>query len=694
MSSMEETLALARSRSFPAAVIRLSAVPRFLVYCCCTLAALLTTYHLGKEMAWDTLDYHFFAGFSALHDRFGQDYFPAGAQSYLNPYVYVPFYLLATSGLTALEVGLILALVQSVILWLVYELALAVAPPATPRARLALGICAVALAYANPILISQLGSSFADVLTAEIVVAGWVLLVGAVRAPGAMRVVYAALLLGCASALKLTNALHAVSAGVMVLFIPGSWRSRFRYAALFVMAGIAGFAVVAAPWSIRLEEHFGNPFFPLLNGLFRSPQFTTARIIDYRFIPPSLAAALWRPFAMVAPRSTIHAEWAAPDLRYGLLLVVAALSFLVWGWKLWHGNATPPREAARYSPGWALAALGAGFLVDWVLWLTASANSRYFIPMACVAAVLSVVLIYRLCEGQPKLRNYLLLAVFLVQFYQLHAGTQYASNLPWTDEPWFEVSVPTTLAADPELYFSIGIQSNSFIAPYLARGSGLINLEGDYTLGAGGANGRHIEALIRRYSPHLRILMRDMRRDAGYDEGLPQMVNENDALEPFGLQLDTSRCARIVVHDTSSPIIGASTGRAPPRLSPSDAAIGYFISCQVVPETTRDPAIVAGEGPANVSLDHLEDACPALFQPRQPATFLLQDKPHDYIWVREYINTDMVAWVNGGWVHFQRRIDGGKEGYAGTVSAWAKAPLRVTCGRGAGGYFLRVIGSR
>ena len=255
--------------------------------------------------------------------------------------------------------------------------------------------------------------------------------------------------------------------------------------------------------------------------------------------------------------------------------------------------------------------------------------------------------------------------------------------------------MPTTLTADPELYFSIGIQSNSFIAPYLAPGSGLINLEGDYTLGPGGANGRHIEALIRRYSPHLRILMRDMRRDAGHDAGLPQMINENDALEPFGLQLDTSHCGRIVVHDTSSPVISTSTARAPPKLSPSDAAIGYFISCQVVPETTRDPAIVAGEGPANVSLDRLEDACPALFQPRRPATFLLQDKPHDYIWVREYINTDMAAWVNEGWVHFQRRIDGGKEGYAGPVSAWAKAPLRLSCGRGAsGGYFLRVIGLR
>jgi len=133
MSPMEETLVLARRPSFLTALTRLITAPRFLVYSCSVLAALLTCYHLGKDMAWDTLDYHVYAGFSALHDRFGQDYFAAGPQSYLNPYIYVPFYLLATSGLTALQVALILAAVQGVILWLVYELALAVAPPAKPR---------------------------------------------------------------------------------------------------------------------------------------------------------------------------------------------------------------------------------------------------------------------------------------------------------------------------------------------------------------------------------------------------------------------------------------------------------------------------------------------------------------------------------------------------------------------------------
>lgn len=695
MSSMEETLTLRRRPTFLAALARLVTAPRFLVYSCSILAALLMCYHLGKDMGWDTLDYHIYAGFSALHDRFGQDYFPAGPQSYLNPYIYAPFYLLVTSGLTALQVALILTAVQGVILWLVYELALTVAPPIKPLTRQAVAVCAVALAFANPVLINELGSSFADLLTAEIVVAGWLLLVRSIRTPSAVRIVFAALLLGGASALKLTNALHAVSAALLVLFVPGNWRSRLRYAAVFSLSGVVGFGAVAAPWALRLEERFGNPFFPLLNGIFRAPEYTAGPAISYRFVPVSLLDALWRPFAMIVPRVMIHAEWAAPDMRYALLLLVAALSVLAWAWKRFYGNGVSAGERARDGAARALVALGVAFLFDWSLWLTASGNSRYFIPMGCVAAVLAMVLIFQLCAQRPKLRNYLLIVIFAVQFFQLGFGAEYPGRAAWTGEPWLQVYVPQSLATEPGLYFSVGIQSNSFIAMHLAQGSGFINLEGDYTLGPEGANGRRIQSMIRRYSPHLGVVIPDERHDPRQSAGIQSaVVTVNDALEPFGLQVDTGHCARIIVRGTITPVTPAYTGEEPPkpRLSPAEAGIGYFNACRVVPETRREPA-VADEASANISLDHLEDACPTLFQPPRQATFHVGDSTHGYLWVRRYANTDMTTWVAHGWVHFQRFIDGTKEGTAGRESDWEKGPLLVSCGRGADGYFLRVTGS-
>jgi hypothetical protein len=244
------------------------------VYIACTVLSLATNYLLGKDMAWDTLNYHLYLGFSALHDRFGQDYFAAGSLGYLNPYAYVPFYAMVRAGLPALVIGSIFAAVHSIVLWLTFELGVAVCPSKDDRTRLLAGSSAAALAFMNPILMQQIGSCFADITTAELALAGWLLLASAVRVPRTSRVLCAGLILGAASALKLSNALAAVSAFAMLIALPLGWRSKMRFGAICGIALCIGFVLVAAPWSYRLEREFGNPLFPMFNDIFRSPQFS------------------------------------------------------------------------------------------------------------------------------------------------------------------------------------------------------------------------------------------------------------------------------------------------------------------------------------------------------------------------------------------------------------------------------------
>ncbi len=651
---------------------RVVATPRFYVYLSCTVLAVLTSYHLGKEMLWDTMDYHVYAGFSALHDRFGQDYFAAGPQGYFNPYGYVPFYLLLRSRLTPLEDASILAALQSAILWLTFELALCVAPREKPKVALAVGILAVVFAYANPVLINELGSSYVDITTAEIVLAGWLVLLGAARTPGRARVLCAALLLGGASALKLTNSVHAVSAAALLLFIPGGWWSKLRCTALYGAGVAAGFVAVTAPWSLRLEQHFGNPLFPLLNGIFKSPEFTTARILDYRFIPDTLGAVLLRPFVMVTSAPMVHFELAAPDLRYALLSVLALLLLVRLWWrrlaKRPHTDPSPEQASATR----AIGALGCGFLLDWMLWLTASGNSRYFIPMACVAAVLGVGLIFRLFAAIPKVRNGLLAAILGVQCLALYFGADYRARLPWTEEPWINLSVPTALASGENLYFMVGVQSNSFIIPDLAAGSGFVNLDGEYVLGPDGANGERIEALIKRYAPRLQVLARDPRPAAGRESSPPNLEHVDDVLEPFGLQAVASGCSPIVARGVTISLVGHSE---------------HLLSCRV---ERIGPAgvLLSGQRNADRALDHLEDACPALFQPRRAVDTFVGDRAHGYVFQRRYSNTQTVAWVARGSVGFEKLFGGREEG-AGLERMWEEAPPRVSCGREGQGY-LRV----
>ena len=676
---------------FLAALNRVGSSPRFCVYLSCTVLAVLTSWHLGKEMLWDTMDYHVYAGFSALHDRFGRDYFAAGPQGYFNPYPYVPFYLLLRSALTPLEDASILAALHSGILWLTFELALLVAPRDQPRVSLAAGVLAVLFAFANPVLINELGSSYADITTAEVALAGWLLLLSAVRCPTAVRVACAAMLLGGASALKLTNSVHAVSAAALLLFIPGGWRSKLRHGVLYAMGVASGFMVIAAPWSLRLEQHFGNPLFPLLNGIFRSPEFTTARLLDHRFIPASFDAALLRPFAMVTSAPMVHFELPAPDLRYALLLSLALLLLARKAW--WRLR---KRRPAAASPGHALetrllAALGCGFLLDWTLWLTASGNSRYFIPMACVAAVLGVTLIFRLFAGTPKARDYLLIAVLGMQCFAAHAGADYRARLPWTDGPWFSLSVPPLLASQPSLYFMVGLQSNSFIIPDLPARSGFINLEGGYVLGPDGANGKRIDALIARYAPRLQVIFSDPRSGAGEETRMPDLDRIDDALEPFGLKAVSGHCSTIAAHGVTTALSAAVIDGQSRRPAAPERHTEYLLACQVDRTGPVGASPLPGQRAADLALDHLEDACPALLQPGRPFDIVMGDRAHGYVFERRYSNTSTVAWVARGAVDFQGLL-GGRETDAGAESAWQNAPQQVSCA-GHGPARLRIRGN-
>jgi Glycosyltransferase family 87 len=676
----------------PLAEVRSEMLPRLPVYAVCTLLALITNYVLGKDLAWDTLNYHLYAGFSAVNNRFAQDYFAAGPPSYFNPYAFVPFYLLVKAGLSPLMISSLLAVVHSIILWLVFELAVCVCPSDNRRTQLAFGVCVVAMTFLNPILVQQIGSSFADITTAVLVLAGWLLIARAVRIPQAAWIVYAGVLIGAATALKPTNAVHAVATFALFVFLPQTLFGRIRYALSYAAATALGFVIVAAPWSYRLEQAFGNPLFPLMNGTFRSPEFTTEPLRHFRFIPDSLAQALWRPFAMVNSTSMAQEELMTPDLRYAVLVVLAGALLAHWLWKRLappSDSAAPPAPAATR----VLAALGCSFAVDWVLWLTASGNGRYFLPMASIAAVVIVALIFRLFDTRPKLRNYVLIVILGAQAIQLCYGAEHRWNGVSWDRHWLGIEMPEKLANEPNLYLTAGFQSNSFIAAYLAKDSGLVNISGAYVLGPDGANGTRINTLIRRYAPHLRVLWRATKSEAA---NLPRDYRfpVNDALAPFGLRIDSDDCARIALHGLPPELeitwqSSTPTGRVEPPKTQSDTS--YLISCRIVPEEGVRSMQIDRERAVDLVFDRVEDACPELFQPRRLRTEHVRD-----VWRRFYVNTDIFLMSTNGSIKFKflKLPHGESLVFLGRERDWANAPLKLACGRRDDYYFATVLDSK
>lgn len=700
MSASETTQeAASAERAARATVLRGSPSIRLPVYAACTAIALLINYLLGADLPWDTLNYHLYSGFSALNDRFSQDYFAAGPPSYFNPYAFVPFYALIKAGLTPLQVSSALTLIHSLVFLLTFELAVCICPFDDRRKQLAYGACAVAMTFLNPILVQQIGTSYADVMTAVPVLGGWLLLANAVPAPGAARIAFAGLLLGAASALKLTNSIHAIAGCALLIMLPRSIWGRVRYGLGYAAALGLGFVAVAAPWSYRLNRMFGNPLFPLLNGVFRSPEFTTEPLRHFRFIPDSLAQALWRPFAIVDPVPMVQEELTAPDLRYAVLLVLGGVLVGCGLWKHLSRSSRSPAISSPPAPDRAdaavrtVAALALGFAADWGMWLKASGNGRYFLPMASVAAVLVVALIFRLFDSRPKVRNYVLAVLLGAQLVQIHFGANLRWNvMPWSRQ-WIAVEMPERLATEPTLFLTMGVQSNSFIAPYLAPGSGLVNFSGGYALGPEGASGARIEALMKRYSPHVRVLWRGPLSQIGQQQQGTGGAPVDDAISRFGLRVDRNDCSAITLHgippDPEMKFLNSFSEEPAKPVDPHQSDTSYLLSCGVLPDGTDRSAQIAREQAVDLVFDRVEDACPALFQPRRLRT----EHYHD-IWRRLYVNTDLVLLIVRGSVRMLNPVRGGRLLDLGPEVDWAKAPLRLDCGRRDGRYFANVLKSK
>src|SRR5438105_5289529 len=242
-----------------------------------SLACLGWSWFAGRDLNWDQLNYHLYSAYQFLDGRLEQDFMAASIQGYLNPIAHVPFYLMVRAGWHSLLIGPTLALAHSICLWLIYGISCLLIPAGTAHRTLLIAV-SVALAFVAPIYLLEVGSTFIDVTTAIPVLGGVLLLMTySCRRQGWMLVA-AALLMGSATGLKLTNSIFTIAAAAFVLMSSRRFAMRFYDLVIYVVGSAAGFLLFEGIWAYRLFKAFGNPFFPFLNTLFSSPDFARVEI--------------------------------------------------------------------------------------------------------------------------------------------------------------------------------------------------------------------------------------------------------------------------------------------------------------------------------------------------------------------------------------------------------------------------------
>ena len=613
---------------------------------------------LGKDSNWDLLSYHLYIAHAFWTQDLQSDFMAAGVPRYFNPIGYLPFYWMIKAGWHSLTVGLLLAAFHSLTLLLLWEICAKYLFKSDSRPGL-LASLAVALAAMSPVFLGTLGGTYLDQTTLVFIFGGLLLLCIEIERPSStiLLPLLAGTLIGIAAALKLTNVIYIASAGAAILiaarFKPAGWRTALWYGVgIFLGAILAG-----GWWSFQLYREFGNPFFPLFNEYFQSPDFPSVKLSHERFKPASFIDALTFPFDMAKSRSWIYVENAAADTRFALLAVLA-LIWVIERERRKRANLDVP--IARNISAELIIAF---FLVSIPAWMVTTCNGRYALPILLLVAPI-LILAARAASPDRKWFAFLLIFIFSLQGIVMsrNGNPRWDTGL-WTAK-WIDVEVPAKLRDNAYGYLSVGSNSNSFLALNLHPESRLVNLLGVYPLSLDNPGGKRVSAFISAHAGRLRTL--GSMSDADYREliekdNFADYLNDIDGrFAMWDLRTDPTDCLPIKFSES--------------MIKPTQKNNSIIVSCALLPGNPLRASTIPVWERASRIFDRIESACPALFSPRG-----LYATKRGKMWYRLYFNTDVMLFLLDGRISYSRFAFGPFDVDMGTPEEWETGTATWVC---------------
>lgn len=427
--------------------LRGKALAPIAIVICSMLAGALYTFAMGEDVNWDWQNYHEYNVWAVLNGRYGVDAVPPGFQTYFNPIVYFPVYYLrhylpSPYGL------MIIGAIHGLNLALICLFARLVLRRAATVAAI---VAAVAIAAAGPMTLSEVGTSFSDVLLALPVIGGFLLILVADRQP-AVRYLLAGLLIGAAVGLKLTNVVYAIGAAAAVLAAARPlWAT-----ALLGLGGIVGAALTGGEWCLIAWRDTGNPIFPLFNAVFQSGEVAAINLMDAQFMPHGVLDAMAYPFYWLVGDHR-GAEHPFRDARFAVVTVLLVLGLLV---RMTRNRAILTRRDVQ---------LVVLFAVSYLAWLGLFSIQRYAVVLELLCGPIIVLLLARLAASAgPTLPTASPVPMNALTLTVAAAIALWSQPADWWHRPWSDTYRPKIAdeLRQPATYLILG-KPLAYIAPQL-----------------------------------------------------------------------------------------------------------------------------------------------------------------------------------------------------------------------------------
>ncbi len=405
----------------------------------------------GQENNWDFRNYHFYNPYAFLNDRMGHDIAPAFRQTYYNPLPDVPYYLVIRHMPPRVG-GFLLGAAQGMNLLLVVLIGLHLFRRAKPWVAWLISLSAGIVGMTGAAMSYELGTTYNDNLMSLFVLGGlYLFLKGASEAPAARRSVsfflWAGLVLGLGAGLKLTAVIWLGAVVIACLFLEMDWLRRIRAAVLVGLAGTAGLLATGGFWMWKLWRLFGNPLFPYMNHLFKSPYTHLESFTDDRFFPHGWVQHWFYPFVFGADLRAVS-DGRVGSWWIAVLYVLFVLVVLKWIGSRWlRRRAAGGRDDAGLADPALIAPLLGFVVAGYVAWQVLYSNYRYLVPLEVLCPLLAVAFLGALLKNRIQVA---VLAAILFGLMAHETRREQVRRVDWTDT-WFNEHIPALKDPDHSL---------------------------------------------------------------------------------------------------------------------------------------------------------------------------------------------------------------------------------------------------
>jgi hypothetical protein len=484
---MSDQTASEKPRQIPIACHRLRQNwPFYLValVICCGFGLLSVA--LGPDNNWDLRFYHLYAPWAYLHNRYLYDIGPAQYQGFFNPTSDFLFYALTSSPLnnTPRLISFIMGAVHGVNAALLLAIARHVLRPSRIGERRTLRTAAVLLGVSGAGFISLLGTTTNDLINTIFVCGALLGLLKVAETPTTRETcrgfAWSGLMGGIGLGLKYTAAAFMPGLGLIAVMI-ALRRRTVAGLIVFGAAAILGFLAVAGHHLLTLWRSFGNPVFPLLNDIFRSPYYEFTSIRDDRFHPRDFWQAIAYPFYWTRTNIYLVSELPFRDWRGAIAYVAIAA-----GSSQYVARRVRKRRS-REGTGAQTHGLGLVFLfvvVSFFCWELSSGVYRYAVMLEMLTGVVAMGALIWLCET-PRLRmilslSMLIMAVATTVYIDWGRGEHPAVGIrpaPYGDK-YIDVRVPQ-LPANSVVLIATG-EPVAYFIPFANPSAQFLGIENNY----------------------------------------------------------------------------------------------------------------------------------------------------------------------------------------------------------------------